>query len=103
MPLPPQLVERAVRWADSLGFTQSCRHEVGVLLYILAGIIPSGRIADIGTGCGVSTAWITSATGLDIFMIDNDLSRAQGIRELFACDDARRNSVLRASPSLGEK
>ncbi len=79
----PDLVERAARWAASLGFTKSCLDEVGALLHVLAGIIPSGRIADIGTGCGVSTAWIASATGLDVFTIDNDPSRAKGIRDLF--------------------
>ena len=79
----PHVVERATRWADSLGFTRSCRDEVGALLHVLAGSIPCGRIADIGTGCGVGTAWIASATDVDIFTIDNDLSRAEGIGNLF--------------------
>lgn len=79
----PSLVKLATRWADSLGFTNSCLDAVGVLLHVLAGVIPSGRIADIGTGCGVSTAWIASATSLAVFTIDNEPSRADGIRDLF--------------------
>lgn len=82
MPVP-RLVDCAQRWAEAQGFTRSCRDDVGGLLSVLAGTISSGRIADIGTGCGVSTAWMASATGLDIFTIDNDATRAEGLYELF--------------------
>lgn len=75
----PQLVERAFRLADHLGFTRSCLDEVGAVLHVLAGATPSGSIADIGTGCGVSAAWMASATLRDIFTVDNDPSRAADI------------------------
>lgn len=80
----PPLVERAARLADLLGFTRSCLDEVGALLHVLAGAVSSGRMADIGTGCGVSAAWMASATSLDIFTVDNNPNRADAIRDLFA-------------------
>jgi len=82
--LRPQLVNDAVTLAESLHFTKSCLDEVGALLHVLAGTIPFGKIADIGTGCGVSTAWMASATSLNVFTIDSDTALANGIRTLFA-------------------
>lgn len=80
----PRLVDRAISLADSLGFKNSCLDEVGRLLYLLAGHVSSGRIAEIGTGCGVGTAWLASATTLDVYTIDNDQDRVQATQELFS-------------------
>lgn len=77
----PYLVERAKQLAGSLGFTSSCLDEVGMLLQVLAGSMTSGRIADIGTGCGVSAAWLSSATHLDVYTVDENLAPEVG--ELF--------------------
>lgn len=72
----PTLVNQAVNLADSFGFKNSCLNEVGELLYVLAGYVQLGKIAEIGTGCGVGTAWIASATSLDVYTVDNDHTRA---------------------------
>ena len=80
----PQLVDRAAAWAESVGFAKSCLDEVGALLHVLAGSVTAGRIADIGTGVGVSAAWMASATSLDVFTVDNDALRGGGLRRLFA-------------------
>jgi predicted O-methyltransferase YrrM len=81
--LKPALVEDAIKFAESTGFEESCLHEVGELLHVLAGHIQGGRIAEIGTGCGVGTAWLASATTRDIYTIDHDRDRAIGIKDLF--------------------
>lgn len=80
----PPLVDHAVSLADSLGFKNSCLDETGTLLYLLVGHIRTGRIAEIGTGCGVGTAWIASGTTLPVYTVDNDQDRAQGTQELFS-------------------
>lgn len=54
----PQLVDDAVTLAESRHFTKSCLDEVGALLHVLAGSIPFGKIADIGTGCGRSASFL---------------------------------------------
>lgn len=79
----PSLVDRAIELANSLGFENSCLNEVGELLYVLAGHIHAGKVAEIGTGCGVSTAWIASASSLDIYTVDNNQERAMETRVLF--------------------
>ncbi|KPV43188.1 O-methyltransferase [Alicyclobacillus ferrooxydans] len=79
----PSLVDPAMKLAESLGFENSCLDEFGQLLHLLAGHIQSGKVAEIGTGCGVSTAWIASATSLDVYTVDNDEERAIETRKLF--------------------
>lgn len=80
----PSLVNQALELANSLGFKRSCMDEVGELLYVLAGHIQAGKVGEIGTGCGVSTAWIASATSIDIYTVDNVQERAMGTQDLFS-------------------
>lgn len=82
--LRPTLVDYAASFADTLGFKNSCLDEVGELLYLLVGHIRAGRIAELGTGCGVGTAWIASSTALDVYTVDNDQERVKGTQELFS-------------------
>jgi predicted O-methyltransferase YrrM len=46
-----------------MGFEGSSIPEVGWLLVTLAAQRPGGRLAEIGTGCGVGAAWIASGMG----------------------------------------
>lgn len=82
--LRPPMVDDAVRFAESLGFKNSCLNEVGELLHLLSGHIRTGKIAEIGTGCGVGTAWIATATALDVYTVDNNQDRVLGTQELFS-------------------
>ena len=52
------LVSKAVKLAESLEFPNSCTPEVGRLLRVLAANAGPGTVAEIGTGCGVGTAWL---------------------------------------------
>lgn len=54
------------------------------MLFLLVGHMRTGRLAEIGTGCGVGTAWIASGNTLDIYTIDNDHDRVTGTKELFS-------------------
>ena len=57
----PPLVQQATALAADLGFTASCTPEVGRLLRVLASACRQGSIGEIGTGCGVDTAWMARA------------------------------------------
>ncbi len=81
----PHIVARALALAESLAFTQSSCRETGMLLHTLATTVTSGRIGEIGTGCGVGTAWIASALqpGVSCVTIDTNPRLVETARELF--------------------
>ena len=83
--VPPR-VEQAGALAERLRFTQSCWPEVGRLLAVLAGHVRDGLIGEIGTGCGVGTAWMTSALSpaAELITIEADTTRAEAARTIFA-------------------
>jgi predicted O-methyltransferase YrrM len=86
--LPP-LVERALALAQELDFRRSCSSETGRLLQVLAGQRGRTRVAEIGSGCGVGSAWILSALDPDVpfVTVEPDDERAAGVARLLA-DDA---------------
>ena len=81
MTVPP-LVARAKAAAAALGFEKSCRDEDGMLLHVLAARRGIERVAEIGTGTGVGTAWLASALppGVLLFSaeVDGHLAAAAG-------------------------
>lgn len=92
--LPP-LVERATALAARTGFQRSCSPETGRLLQVLAGQRGHERVAEIGTGCGVGSAWILSALDPDVAFVTVDLDeqRAADAADLLA-DDANARVLL---------
>jgi predicted O-methyltransferase YrrM len=67
-------------------FDRSSIPEVGRLLAMLAAARPRGRVAEIGTGCGVGSAWIASALGPEaaLVTVETDEERAAAVGRLFA-------------------
>jgi len=86
--LPP-LVERALALSERAGFTRSCSPEAGRLLQVLAGQRGRTRVAEIGTGCGVGSAWILSALDPEVafLTVELDRERAAEVAELLAGDE----------------
>jgi predicted O-methyltransferase YrrM len=84
---PPPLVSRARAAADRIG-REGCRDEVGRLLHVLAGRRGVERVAEIGTGAGVGTAWLASALrpGVPLYTAEIDQELAKAAAELFAHD-----------------
>jgi predicted O-methyltransferase YrrM len=67
-------------------FERSSIPEVGRLLAALAAQRPRGRVAEIGTGCGVGAAWIASTLGVEasLVTVETDAERARAVDRLFA-------------------
>jgi predicted O-methyltransferase YrrM len=86
----PPLVEKALAAAARTGFTRSCSTETGRLLQVLAGARGRDRVAEIGTGSGVGSAWILSALDPDVafFTVELDEDRAAAAADLLAEDPA---------------
>ena len=87
MKLPP-LVERARMIADARGVDRSYRDEDGALVHVLAARRGIDRVAEIGTGAGVGTAWLASALapGVPLFTARADEARAAAVTAVFADD-----------------
>ena len=82
----PQLVGRALALARRSRFDRSCTAGVGRLLAVLAGTVRGGgTVGEIGTGCGVGTAWMASALAPDATLVSVELdpARAEAARDLF--------------------
>ncbi|MEV6165561.1 class I SAM-dependent methyltransferase [Streptomyces sp. NPDC052052] len=58
----PQVLSRTMdlltQACQDLGFEMSCEPSTGALLRTLAAAKPGGRILELGTGAGMSTAWL---------------------------------------------
>ena len=89
--LPP-LVQRALALAERSGFDKSCSAEAGRLLRVLAGQRGRTRVGEIGTGCGVGSAWILSALPPEtpFVTVELDPERAAAAAELLADDEHAR-------------
>lgn len=86
--LPP-LVSAALSLSGKRGFVSSTRTETGRLLAALAAS-RHGTVGELGTGCGVGSAWLRSGATKDtrIVTAERDPELAQAVAELFADDDA---------------
>lgn len=95
-PAIPSRVQRALDLAAELRFERSCSLEVGRLLRVLAAQVDRGVIGEIGTGCGVGSAWLISGmrAGASLVTVELEAVRAKGAGALFRDDP--RVSVLHA-------
>jgi predicted O-methyltransferase YrrM len=70
----PEIVQEILMETETIGFQMVSEPLVGSLLRTLAISKPSGRFLELGTGTGISTAWILN--GMDakstLVSIDND-------------------------------
>ena len=80
---------RALELERELGFERSLIPEVGRLLHVLAGQRGRDRVGEIGTGSGVSAAWIVSALSpaVPFLTVELDLELAAATSRLFADDE----------------
>ncbi|MEL6385671.1 MAG: class I SAM-dependent methyltransferase [Cyanobacteria bacterium J06626_18] len=103
----PAVLDSILESTKALGFDKASESKTGALLKVLAAAKPGGNFLEIGTGTGVSAAWILQ--GMDdrstLISIDTDASvvavanRFLGTdkRVSFICQDAVQ--WLQANPS----
>ena len=84
-PAVPDLVAQALDLARQRGFITSTRHETGRLLTALAAS-RQGTLAELGTGTGVGSAWLSSGAAPKTRIISAELDSvlAEEVRQLFA-------------------
>jgi predicted O-methyltransferase YrrM len=71
--MPPELSSIKERTLE-IQFPMASEPLVGVLLRVLASSKPNGRFLELGTGTGLSTAWLLSGmdAGSTLVSVDND-------------------------------
>ncbi len=83
--LVPPLVKRAKNLAGQMNYTTVCSDGTGRLLRMLSHQFQSGMIGEIGSGCGVGSAWITSAlaAGTSFITVEDSPTLSAVARTLF--------------------
>lgn len=81
----PPLVTRALELSRREGFITATRHETGRLLATLAAAC-TGTLAELGTGCGVGSAWLRSGIGDNARVVTAELNPelAEKVQEIYA-------------------
>ena len=80
----PDLVLEAEALAKANGFTGSCTRRTGSLLRTLAAAA-EGTILELGSGCGVGSAWLASGLrpGSELVTVESDGRRHEVLGSLF--------------------
>jgi len=72
----PSVVEAIERETERIGFKMASERRTGAFLRALAAMKPAGRFLELGTGTGISTAWLLA--GMDAYSkldtVDQDAS-----------------------------
>jgi predicted O-methyltransferase YrrM len=99
----PEVVADLLREAKSLGFRLSCDPLTGSLLRILAASKPGGNLLELGTGVGVSTAWLLDGLSPDarLTSVDSDGRVQEVARRHLGGDPRVAFQTEDAGPLLG--
>ena len=81
----PENVKRALEGSRELGFSNSCTPEVGRLLQLFVAAAGPGTVAELGTGCGVGSAWLLAGLreGQTFVSVESNRTYHQAVSELF--------------------
>lgn len=85
---PPDSIDRIEAETKKLGFEMTSDHQTGCLLRTLVSSKPAGKILELGTGTGISSAWMLD--GMDdasrLLSVDNDSAAVQVARDILGHD-----------------
>lgn len=81
----PDNVRRALELSRTHGLDNSCTPEVGSLLQLFVAAAGPGTVAELGTGCGVGSAWLLSGLhgGQTFVSVESDSVLHQSVAERF--------------------
>ncbi len=101
---PPSVVEKILSETTKIGFQMTSEPLTGSLLRTLAASKPTGNFLELGTGTGVSTAWLLD--GMDrnskIVTVEND-SLVVAIAQKYLGDDRRISFPLEDAATFLEQ
>ena len=92
--LPPAALAAIEAGTKELNFTMASEHRTGALLQVLAASKRGGKLLELGTGTGISTAWLLSGmdSGSTLLSVDTD-ARFQDVARESLGHDARLTLV----------
>jgi len=98
---PPHLAAIAAETAR-LGFAMACEDRTGSLLRTLAASKPGGRLLELGTGTGRSTAWLLAGMDRDarLVTVDDDPAVSAAAGAVLGGDPRLRFEVADGGPWL---
>jgi predicted O-methyltransferase YrrM len=85
---PPATLPRILSRTAALRFEMASEDRTGALLRTLAASKPGGRFLELGTGTGVSTAWVLDGmdAASELISVDVNLSFQQAARDTLGAD-----------------
>jgi predicted O-methyltransferase YrrM len=91
---PPAPLAAIARRTEALAFSMPSEPRTGALLRVLAASKPNGRLLELGTGTGLSTAWLLDGMNEDatLVTVDVDPGPQAVARELLGHD--RRLTIV---------
>jgi len=100
----PAVLESISAETEALGFSMASEPKTGALLRTLAASKPNGRYLELGTGTGLSAAWILDGMDQQSFLVtvDND-SALQNVARKHLIHDSRIEFVCEDSGIWIEK
>lgn len=85
---PPPLLDAILEGTKALGFSMASEPRTGAMLRVLASSKPGGRFLELGTGTGISTAWLLDGMSINarLTTVDNDAGMQSVARNILGHD-----------------
>jgi predicted O-methyltransferase YrrM len=85
----PKYYDQLKAESEKLGFNMPSDLQTGSLLRALAASKPGGRFLDLGTGTGLSLAWLAEGadSGSSLYTVDNSAHWQKVAKAIFAADE----------------
>lgn len=91
---PPAMLPAILDQTAELAFSMPSEPRTGAMLRVLAAAKPGGRFLELGTGTGLSTAWLLDGMGQDAALISVDIDPLpQAVARKFLSGDSRLQLV----------
>lgn len=92
---PPPSLSAILARTEELKFAMASEPRTGALLRVLAASKPAGQLLELGTGTGVSTAWLLSGMDADSTLVSVDTDpQVQAVAREALGDDKRLTFIL---------
>src|SRR5580658_6666177 len=91
---PPAALPEILKRTEALAFPMPSEPRTGAMLRVLAASKPGGRLLELGTGTGLSAAWLLDGMDANARLITVDIDpETQAVARSILGDDARLEIV----------